>query len=292
MDDLDQAGDGAAHGLAVAGVEVGAQAEVGVAELGVVELAQIAQGLGQVVDHEAVVVREELIAHLGDFPARQVAVQPVDEGHVIADHIGHRREQMPCLHHHVDRLLGVAEHGDAGVAGEALGPALELARFAVGLHRGDDLLGHLLEVGHLVEADHVPDRHHPLHLAVHVAEEVGHGGGAGEQGGVGRELLHGKALAGAARAQLHQVVVALAEGDQPQQEQQLEPLAPSRRARSPSSGSADRSTRRCVNWVRSLRYSSRLKRGQLDRRELADREGCLARRSHPTPPPPGPRPRR
>ena len=125
---------------------------------------------------------------------------------------------MPRLHHHVDRLLGVAEHGDAGVAGKALGTTLKLPGLAVGLHGGDDLLGHLLEVSHLVEADHVPDRHHPFDLAAHVAKQVGHGGGAGEQGGVGGELLNRKALAGAARAELHQVVVALAERDKPQQE--------------------------------------------------------------------------
>ena len=90
------------------------------------ELAQVAQGLSQVVDHESVVVREELIAHVGHFPTRQIAVQPVDEGAVVADDVGHGGKQMPRLHHHIDRLLGVAEHGDAGVAGKALGTPLEL----------------------------------------------------------------------------------------------------------------------------------------------------------------------
>ncbi len=65
----------------------------------------------------------------------------------------------------------------------------------------------------------------PFCLAVHVAEEVGDGGGAGQQRGVRRELLDGVALAGAARAELDQVVVALAERDEPQQEEQLEPPA-------------------------------------------------------------------
>ena len=59
------------------------------------------------------------------------------------------------------------------VAGRGLLPALEGARLAVGLHRGDDLLGHLLEVGDLVEADDVPDLDHALLAAAHVAEEVG-----------------------------------------------------------------------------------------------------------------------
>ena len=55
-------------------------------------------------------------------------MQPVDEGHVVADDVRHRREQVPGLHHHVDRLVGVAEHRDAGVAGRGLLAALEGAR--------------------------------------------------------------------------------------------------------------------------------------------------------------------
>jgi hypothetical protein len=51
--------------------------------------------------------------------------------------------------------LGVAEHGDAGIAGKALGTPLELPRLAVGLDVGDDLLGHLLEIGFAEQAlDH------------------------------------------------------------------------------------------------------------------------------------------
>ncbi len=122
MDDLHQPGHRLAHGLAVAGVEVGAQGEVVVDDLGEVVLAQLAERFGEVVDDEAVVVGEELVPHLRDFPAREIEVQPVDEGHVVADDVGHRREQVAGLHHHVDRLVGVAEHGDAGVAGEALRP--------------------------------------------------------------------------------------------------------------------------------------------------------------------------
>ena len=93
-------------------------------------------------------------------------------------------------------------------------PRWKVPGLAVGLHRGDDLLRHLLEVGHLVEPDDVPDLHHALLPAAHVAEEVGDRRRPGEQGRVRRELLDDVALAGAARAELDEVVVALAERDQ------------------------------------------------------------------------------
>lgn len=79
-------------------------------------------------------------------------MQTVDERHVVPDHIGQRREKVPGLHHHVDGLLGVAKHGDAGVTGHGFLPALKLARLAIRLHHRDDLLGHLLEVSHFVTA--------------------------------------------------------------------------------------------------------------------------------------------
>ena len=108
-----------------------------------------------------------------------------------------------------------------------------------------------------------------------MAEEVGHGGGAGEQGGVRGKLLHRKALAGAAGAKLHQVVVALAEGDQPQQEEGLESLAELR-------GLVAHRTDQQVDPLLGAELGSELavflqvEARQLDRRELADREGRLA----------------
>ena len=49
-------------------------------------------------------------------------MQPVDESHVVADDVGHRREQVTCLDHHFDRLVRVPEHRDARVAGAASWP--------------------------------------------------------------------------------------------------------------------------------------------------------------------------
>ena len=228
VEDLHQPGDGLAHRLAVAGVEMRAEREVAVDDLGEVVLAQLAERLGEVVDDEPVVVGEELVPHLRDLPAREVEVQPIDEGHVVADDVGHRREEVAGLHHHVDRLVGVAEHRDAGVARRPPPGRAGTAGLAVGLHRRDDLLRHLLEVGDLVEADDVPDLHHPLLPAAHVAEEVGDRRRAGQQRRVRRDLLDDVALAGAARPELDEVVVALGERDEPDEEEQLEPRGPSR----------------------------------------------------------------
>ena len=111
-------------------------------------------------------------------------MQPIDERHVIADHVREGGEQMTGLDHHIDRLVGVAEHGDACIARHGLLAALELTRLAVGLKRRDDLLRHLLEVGHLIETHHVPDHQHALLPTAHVAEQVGYRGRPGEQRGI------------------------------------------------------------------------------------------------------------
>ena len=141
VEDLHQARDGPAHGLSIARVEVGAEREVAVDDLGEVQLPQLPQRLREVVDDEPVVVGEVLVAHLRHFPPRQVEVQPVDERHVVADHVRQRGEQVPRLDHHVDRLVGVAEHRDAGVAGRRPHDLAGTSRLAVGLERRDDLRG-------------------------------------------------------------------------------------------------------------------------------------------------------
>ncbi len=97
----------------------------------------------------------------------------VDKRHAIADHVRHRFEQVPRLHHDLNGLIRVAEKRDPGLAGHRLLAALEGPGLELRLERRDHLLGHLLEVGDLVEGDHVPDRDHSLELAVHVPEQIG-----------------------------------------------------------------------------------------------------------------------
>jgi hypothetical protein len=84
--------------------------------------------------------------------------------------VGHRCEEVADLNHDVDGLIGVAEHRDAGITRDGFLPSLERARLAVGLHRRDDLLRHLLKIGNFVEADDVPDLHHALLPPRHVTE--------------------------------------------------------------------------------------------------------------------------
>ena len=163
-------------------------------------------------------VGEELDPHLGDFPAGDVEVDAVEEGHVLTDHVGHGHEQVRRPHHHLDRLVRVAEHGDRGHAGQRVLATGERARLAVGLERRHDLLGHLLEVGHLVEGDGIPDADQAHLAARHVVEEIGDRRRAGQQDGVGAEFLVGVALAGPAWAKFHEVVVGLAQRQQPGQE--------------------------------------------------------------------------
>ena len=165
VDDLHQAGHGLANGLLVACVQVAAEREVLVECFGEVVLPQCPDRFGKVVDHESVVTGEQVRPHLGDFPTRQVEVQAVDEGHVVANDVRHRRKQVSRLNHHVDRLIGVAEHRNTGVAGIGFLASLKCARFAVRLERRDDFLGHFLQIGHFVEGDHVPDRNHAFVLA-------------------------------------------------------------------------------------------------------------------------------
>ena len=106
---------------------------------GKVQAAQVAQGLGQVVDDEPVVVGEVFVPHLRNFPARKVEVDTVDECHVVANDVRHRREEVAGLDHDVDRLLGVAEHRDARVAGHGLLAPLEAADDGwVSVGRGSD----------------------------------------------------------------------------------------------------------------------------------------------------------
>jgi hypothetical protein len=205
-------------------------------------------------------------------------VHAVDEGHVVADDVGHRREEVAGLHHHVDGLVGVAEHRDARVARDRLLPALEGAGLAVGLHRRDDLLRHLLEVGDLVEADDVPDLHHALLAAVHVAEEVGHRGAAGEQRRVRRDLLDDVALARTARPELDQVVVALRERDEAHEEEQLQ--APRHLARLVAHAAHDEVEPLVGRELAAdAAVLLEVEGGDLDGRELVDPERVLARDS-------------
>lgn len=123
-DQLEQAGDGSAHGDGVALVEVVAELEPLVDRVGEVALAHLAQVLGQIVDDQAVLVGEELRAHLRDLPARHIGMEPVEEGRV--DHgLGKRGEQMAGLHQGFDGLVDVAHEDHRGIGVDRSLPRLK-----------------------------------------------------------------------------------------------------------------------------------------------------------------------
>ena len=103
-------------------------------------------------------------------------------------------------------------------------PRWNAPRLAVGLHRRDDLLRHLLQIRHLIETDHIPNLDEPLGFAAHMPEQVRDRRRTGHEGRVGRNLLNHIAFAGAAGAELDKVEIALAERNEAGQEQQFEPL--------------------------------------------------------------------
>ena len=238
-------------------------------------LPKFAQRLSQVVDHEAVVVGEEVVPHLRDFPSRQIEMQAVDEGHVVADHRRHRLEQVPCLNHDVDRLVRVAEHGHARFAGRGLLPALVLPGFAVGLHRRDDFLRHLLQVRDLVEADDVPDLDQSFRAPAHVAEQVRDRRRTGHEGRVRRNFLDDVALAGAPGPQFDEVVIPLAQGNEAGQEQELQaPRHLRRLVAHAAHGEVDPLVRRELGPLALVLLQ--VEGGDLDRGQLVDPERVLA----------------
>ncbi len=127
--------------------------------LSVVALSEFFQGLGEVVGYEAVVVGEEVRAHLGYLPTGNVVVYAVEESGVFPDYLGQRHKQMGKSHHHVYWVIGISEHHDGRMAGHSVFAAREHARFAIGLECCDHLFGHALQVGHLVESDGIPQAH-------------------------------------------------------------------------------------------------------------------------------------
>ena len=95
VDQLDQARGGPGDRLAVALLDVAAQAEVAVVDVGVVARAELrVDDLGEVVRDEAEVPGEVIGLHLRHFPAGQVGVPAVVKGHVVPDRFRQCVEQV------------------------------------------------------------------------------------------------------------------------------------------------------------------------------------------------------
>jgi hypothetical protein len=150
-------------------------------------------------------------------------VDAVEKRHILPDHIRHGYEEMRRPDHHLDRLVGVTEHGERRLSRKRVLPSGKHSRLAVRFQRRHDLLGHLLEVGYLIEGNGVPDADKPHLAGRHVVEEIGDRGRPSEEDDVGRKLLIGIALASTPRPEFDKVVVWLAQRKKPNQKQELEP---------------------------------------------------------------------
>src|SRR6266700_3585995 len=168
-------------------------------------------------------VGEILYAHLRRFPTWQREVDAVEKGHIFPDRIRQWGEKMGGAHHHFYRLIRVTEHGDRCRSRYCVLPSSKGARLTVRFQGGDDLFRHLLQVCYLVKGDSIPQANQPDFPCRHVIEEVGNSRWTRQENGVRVEFLVGIGFTSSARAKFHKVVVRFAQGDQPDQKQQLEP---------------------------------------------------------------------
>ena len=245
MQQLDEPGDGLAHGLLVAPAQVRAEAEVALGVVGVAALAKLAEDLGQVVGHEAEVIGVGRVRGLLELPAWHVGVDAIVERRVHL--LRHRIEEVRRPHDRLDVAVDVADEDDRALGRDDVPATAEGPVLHVALHDVDAVLVREADAGGLVERHHVPQRDQPALAGAQVHEHLRRRRlAARDEVAVRAELLVDEALAGAARPQLDGVVVLLDERQQPQHVVELAPLACSRdgSARSPWIASADRATGR------------------------------------------------
>lgn len=87
-EDLHRARHSLTHGPEVERIEMRAEREVSVDDLGGVVLAHLSHCFGQTVNNKPLVFREHVVRRLQDLPAGETEVQSVDERHVITDDVG------------------------------------------------------------------------------------------------------------------------------------------------------------------------------------------------------------
>src|SRR6185295_4830108 len=167
---------------------------------------------------EAKMIGEQFAADLGQVPAGKISVDAVHEGGVIP-HLDRQRSEevtdaLLVLHVHIE----VTDQHDAAISADAFLAAAELARLHVALHDVNAVLLIEGDARDFIEADHVVLADKAALAAGVVDEHARHGGlAAGDQMSVRRNLLEQMALASAARAEFHHVVVALHERNHAQE---------------------------------------------------------------------------
>ena len=172
-------------------------------------LAKLRQAIGD----QAVMPGQQARAHLGNLPARQVVMDTVEEGRIVVKLRRERIEQVCGLKDVLHGVVDVALKDHRGIGVNLVAATRVTAARHVVLH---DLHGVGVlkpHAGDLVERHAIPVPHQAHAVGahgVHAAEQVGRRGlAARKQNGVGRDLFVDVTLAGAARTQLAQVVVAL-----------------------------------------------------------------------------------
>src|SRR5271157_706658 len=107
-------------------------------------------------------IGEDVPANLWYVPARQVGVDAVHEGRVVA-HFGRKwSEEVPDALLMLNIDVKVADQNDASIRADALAAAGELAALHVTLHDVDPVLlveghaGHLIEAHDVVLTDQAP----------------------------------------------------------------------------------------------------------------------------------------
>ena len=112
---LQQARHRAPHRDAVALVQVITKLVVLVDGIGESAFAHLAHVLRQIVYDQPILVGEKLRPHLGDFPARYIGMETVEEGRI--DHgLGEWRQQMAGFHQRFHGMIDIADkhHTSAG----------------------------------------------------------------------------------------------------------------------------------------------------------------------------------
>ena len=224
IEQLQQAGDCVLDGDRVPLVQVPAQLEILVDRVAEVPLPHLPQPFGEVVDDQAILVREELGPHLRDFPAGNVSVEAVEERGV--DHrFGERGEEVACLDERIDGLVDVADEHHRGIGIDRVAATGERSRGHIVLHDLDAVLVLEGDARDLVEGHHVPEADQADLAAGHVVEQVRDGGlSAGNQDAVRADFLVDVALARAPRPKFGEVVVVLDQRDHAGQKVPLDPL--------------------------------------------------------------------
>src|SRR6266478_2110750 len=152
------------HSFYIARIQMRAEREIAIDVFAEISLPKLTKRFRQIVDNEAVTIREKLDPHFWNFPAGNVKVNSIKKRHIFPDHIRHGREEMAASHHYFDWLVSIAEEGERRMSRERFFTASKGSRFTIRLERCDNFLRHRLQVRNFIKPNCVPQPDQP-HLA-------------------------------------------------------------------------------------------------------------------------------